>query len=293
MLEMEDGTRVRIGRVETCSESEAGGRLLGNARRDGGGRREVSMPSHNLLSTSPSGDAVTVDTRPSHERATGPTLRSQSPAVSKDSRRRATTDALATPTPEEKRRYLHSPPPHEDNKDSQETSLHVPNSHRRKRSASLGTALKGSNFLSVPHFLSGYPRPDTPPPVPWYRTHSAECLTNLPESPTFHPATLTYPVSAGSLSPVQIRSPSVARKAARHGMGLNTTDIEESERRSSFDSEKSPTGEINPFRRSLSASTASDCKTVMEALRVKREMDKLFAMEVTHHVRQWKKTGTS
>ena len=282
---MEDRARLCVGRAETLPESEADGRLLENARGDS----EGSRPANKLLSNNTSD----LDVR----ETIGPFLliNSASPDEGANGRRRATSDLLDTPTLRKTRlssRDLHSPPPREGQRNGEGTILYVPDNHRRKRSGSVGTPWPSSNFLSVPptHFLPvSMHRPDTPPPV-WYKSRSAENLMKVPDSPPFHPAALTRPVAADSLSPVQIRSPSLARKAALHGMGINTTDVEDREGTKRFpDQEKLRRKGSDSFRRSLSASNAS--LSVMEALRAKRQSDQLLAMEVTNHVRQWRRQG--
>jgi hypothetical protein len=268
---MESRASVCVDEAVSLPESEADGPL--SANRQGSSISDVSMAKF------PSNNTSSVDVTITNHEFKRPALlvNDVSPDEVVVGRRRAASDLVDTPTLRLARRDLHSPPPRQRQVAGEETVLYVPDNRRRKRSGS-----EGAPLLSVPimHLLPiSAHRPDTPPPI-WFKSRSVESLI-VPDSPPFHPATLTRPVAADSLSPVQIRSPSLARKAAQHGMGINTTDAED---RGQFRRKKS-----DSLRRSVSASNAS--LSVMEALRSKRQSDQLLALEVTNHVRQWRKQG--
>ena len=112
----------------------------------------------------------------------------------------------------------------EEKKEEESSSLAFPPA--RKRSASLN-----AYFLSPPLV-----RPcRTPPPSPWHRTADpplpprGDFIADLPDThiPAFEPPR-EPPSSPSRLSPVLVRSPTLAKRAFRDGLGVSSVDADAS-----------------------------------------------------------------
>eukprot|EP00118_Oscarella_pearsei_P004963 m.22047 g.22047 ORF g.22047 m.22047 type:complete len:278 (+) comp28272_c0_seq2:136-969(+) len=177
------------------------------------------------------------------------------------------------------RNSLHSPPPGNDRVSTAGADLSPP-IQARKRSASL-------NLLSVPPIE----RPcHTPPPSPWFKVpvkDAADLMHWLPDTVPFEPRkSKSLALSPPDLRPVIVRSPSLARRASRDGLGLSSLDAETSKAMRRTASHRSVLIEeddgdfgllVVGARRRASSTSQLDCRLVFDEVEAKKTMETFSA----------------